>query len=253
MRLYVGHNGTDKNFGMRTPPMTLAFDMMRQETAMGRPMASSRIYNDLRQRILSLDLPPGTALTRADLAREYDVSQTPLRDAMQRLEQDGLIRIYPQSKTLVTRINLDQIREALFLRQALETEVAMELASNPSPAVIDRLREVIAMQRLVAADKTKLRRFQELDEYFHYIMFEGAGHPNLHALLRSQTGDMDRVRRLQAHSEERLGLILQGHERIVDAIESGVVEDAIREIRFHTHKPEDWADEYRALHEEYFT
>ncbi|MBU2960799.1 GntR family transcriptional regulator [Citreicella sp. C3M06] len=233
--------------------MTLAFDMMRQDTPMGRPMASSRIYDDLRQRILSLDLPPGTALTRADLAREYDVSQTPLRDAMQRLDQDGLIRIYPQSKTLVTRINLAQIREALFLRQALETEVTKKLTRDPPPETLARLREVIALQRAVAPDKTKLRRFQELDEFFHYVMFEGAGHPNLHALLRAQTGDLDRVRRLQTHSSDRLELILQGHERIVAAIESGDVDDAVRKIRRHTHKPDDWADEYRARHEDYFT
>ncbi|MDO6587248.1 GntR family transcriptional regulator [Salipiger sp. 1_MG-2023] len=233
--------------------MTLAFDMMRQDTPMGRPMASSRIYDDLRQRILSLDLPPGTALTRADLAREYDVSQTPLRDAMQRLDQDGLIRIYPQSKTLVTRINLAQIREALFLRQALETEVTKKLTRDPPPETLARLREVIALQRAVAPDKTKLRRFQELDEFFHYVMFEGAGHPNLHALLRAQTGDLDRVRRLQTHSSDRLDLILQGHERIVAAIESGDVDDAVRKIRRHTHKPDDWADEYRARHEDYFT
>lgn len=232
--------------------MNTALDMMRFEGAMGRPMASSRIYDDLRQRILSLELPPGTALTRADLAREYDVSQTPLRDAMQRLDQDGLIRIYPQSKTLVTKINLAQIREALFLRQALETEVVMKLTREPKPDTMAQLKSVIAIQREVAPDHTQLRRFQELDEYFHFVMFEGVGHPNLHALLRSQTGDMDRVRRLQTFSAERLGTIIDGHERIVAAIESGDLDKAVEEIRFHTHKDPDWADEYRARHEDYF-
>lgn len=238
---------------MKTPTMGFAFDMMRQDAPMGRPMASSRIYDDLRQRILSLDLPPGTSLTRADLARQYDVSQTPLRDAMQRLEQDGLLRIYPQSKTLVTRINLAQIREALFLRQALESEVVMKLAATPQPQTIQLLKEIIAMQRDVAPDKAKLRRFQELDEYFHFVMFEGAGHPALHALLRSQTGDLDRVRRLQTHSGERLATIIEGHDNIVAGIEAGDVDQAVRAVRLHTHKPDDWADEYRALHKDYFT
>lgn len=219
---------------------------------MGRQMASSRIYDDLRQRILSLEMPPGTSLIRADLAREYDVSQTPLRDAMQKLEQDGLLRIYPQSKTLVTRINLVQIREGLFLRQALETEVVMKLTQNPNPEAIAQLKQIIAAQQEVAPDPSQLRRFQELDEYFHFVMFEGVGHPNLHVLLRSQTSDMDRVRRLQTHSPERLGAILDGHKRIVAAIESGVVEDAVREARQHTHKDPDWADEYRAKYKDYF-
>ena len=253
MRLSGAHPGKDMKVCMKSPRMTLAFDMMRHDNSAGRPMASSRIYDDLRQRILSLDLPPGTALTRADLAREYEVSQTPLRDAMQRLDQDGLIRIYPQSKTLVTRINLAQIREALFLRQALETEVTIKLTQVPSPATMAQLREIIVMQREVAPDHTQLRRFQELDEFFHFVMFEGAGHPNLHGLLRAQTGDMDRVRRLQTHSAERLATIIDGHERIVAAVESGDVDRAIKEIRFHTHKPDDWAEEYRVLHKDYFT
>ncbi|WP_417695303.1 GntR family transcriptional regulator [Roseibium sp.] len=232
--------------------MNVAFDMMRYENPMGRPMASSRIYDDLRQRILSLELPPGTPLTRADLAREYDVSQTPLRDAMQRLDQDGLIRIYPQSKTLVTRIDPSKIREALVLRQALETEVAIKFAEAPSASAVARLKEIIAMQREVAPDTAQLRRFQELDEYFHFIMFEGIGHPNLHALLRAQTGDMDRVRRLQTHSDERLATIVDGHDRIVATLEAGNVGRAIEEIRLHTHKPSDWVDEYRAKYEDYF-
>ena len=108
------------------------------------------------------------------------------------------------------------------------------------------------MQRELTNDKTQLRRFQELDEYFHFLMFEGVGHPNLHALLRSQTSGLDRVRRLQTHSSERLATIIDGHERIVAAIESGDVARAVEEIRFHTHKEPDWADEYRAKNESYF-
>ncbi len=233
-------------------PMNAALDMMRIDNPMGRTMASSRIYDDLRQRILSLELPPGTALTRAELAREYEVSQTPLRDAMQKLDQDGLIRIYPQSRTLVTRINMERIGEAMFLRQALESEVGAKLAAAPDPETLAKLRTVIALQKDVAPHADQLRRFQELDEYFHFLMFEAVGHPNLHALLRSRTGDLDRVRRLQTHSDGRLNGIIDGHERIVAAIEEGDAELAVHEIRTHTHKPTGWADEFRNRHKDYF-
>lgn len=98
-----------------------AFDLVRQSEPRGRVSASGRIYDDLRQRILSLELPPGTNLLRTELAAKYQVSQTPLRDALQRLEQDGLVQIFPQSRTMVTRIDIPLIHEAYFLRTALET------------------------------------------------------------------------------------------------------------------------------------
>src|SRR3546814_18038529 len=66
--------------------------------------ASQRIYDDLRSRIVSLELPPGTTRSRGALAKHYDVSLTPIREAMQRLEQDGLMRTFPQSKTARTSV-----------------------------------------------------------------------------------------------------------------------------------------------------
>ncbi|MGI3170864.1 GntR family transcriptional regulator [Pseudooceanicola sp. C21-150M6] len=229
-----------------------ALDLMRYESPLPRTTASSRIYDDLRQRILSLELPPGTNLLRAELAREYDVSQTPLRDALQRLEQDGLIKTYPQSRTLVTRIDMPMINEALFLRRALETEVVVGLSQNAPPETIARARTVIEMQVEVAKDRSQLRRFQELDEYFHFLLFEGLRRENLHSLLRSRSGDLDRVRRLQVHSDEKLRVILKGHADVIDAIEAGKVQRAIEEIRHHTYKPADWADEYRDKFPDYF-
>ncbi len=234
--------------------MQAALGLMRYETpSLGRPTAATRIYDDLRQRILSLDLPPGTNLLRAELAREYDVSQTPLRDALQRLDQDGLIRIYPQSRTLVTRIDVPLINEALFLRMALETEVVIALTKAPPAETIERARAVIELQRGLIQDKTQLRAFQELDEYFHFILFEGIKREPMHNLLRSRSGHLDRVRRLQTHSEEKLEQILKDHSEIIDAVEARDVERAVTGIRTHVVKPDDWADEYRAKFKDYFT
>jgi len=77
------------------------------------------VYANLRDRIVKLDLPPGTPLLRAELAETHGVSLTPLRDALQQLAKEGLVRIYPQSRTLVTPIDMSAIREAQFMRIAL--------------------------------------------------------------------------------------------------------------------------------------
>ena len=229
-----------------------ALNAMQQGRGSGLPAASGRIYDDLRQRILSLELVPGTSLSRAELAKHYDVSQTPLRDALQRLEQDSLIKIYPQSKTLVTHIDHDRISQALFLRRALETEVCLMLATTPQPFLLAQLRAVIEAQRSVSADTAKLRQFQELDEYFHFLMFDALGRSDLHSLMRSRTSDLDRVRRLQTHSSGQLDLILQGHVEITDALESGDATRAVTALRLHLEKPDDWVLTYQKRFPDYF-
>lgn len=229
-----------------------ALEFVRREAPQARASASARIYDDLRQRILSLELPPGTNLLRAELARQYEVSVTPLRDALQKLEVDGLVNIYPQSRTLVTRIDTALVHEAHFLRRALETEVVRHLAQDGAPETVERARSVIALQRSVQNMGGQLRLFQELDENFHRVLFGGIGRLSLHDLIRSRAGHLDRVRRLQTHSPEKIEDILQGHEAVVDAIEAKDVQAAIAAIRDHLFKSPDWVDEFRDRHEDYF-
>jgi len=89
--------------------------------------ASALVYREIRDRIISLHLPPGTTLARAELADRFKVSQSPVREAIMRLEQDGLVTSYPQSRTLVSPIDQERIREDHLLRSAVECEVVRQL------------------------------------------------------------------------------------------------------------------------------
>ncbi|KAA2315006.1 GntR family transcriptional regulator [Pseudooceanicola sediminis] len=229
-----------------------ALDLVRHSEPRLRMSASGRIYDDLRQRILSLELPPGTNLLRTELATKYQVSQTPLRDALQRLEQDGLVQIFPQSRTLVTRIDIPLIHEAHFLRTALETEVVRQLARTGAAETVARGRSVLEMQRSVAGDRSQLRLFQELDEYLHRVLFDGLDRSSLHGLIRSRSGHLDRVRRLQVHSKAKIQSILEGHAAILDGIEARDEVAAMAAMRGHLRKSPDWVEEFRALNAEYF-
>lgn len=227
-------------------------ELGRRDAPQGRSSAATRIFDELRQQILSLDLPPGTNLLRAELARQFDVSVTPLRDALQKLEADGLVKIYPQSRTQVTRIDTSLVHEGHFLRRALETEVVRKLASGAAPAAVERARTIIGLQESIQSDDGQLRLFQELDEMFHRVLFEEVGQIALHDLIRSRAGHLDRVRRLQRHSSEKIRAILDGHKEIMSAIEARDVAGAVTAIRDHLHKSPDWVDEYREAHAEYF-
>src|SRR5262245_39878883 len=109
--------------------------------------AAHQVFEQLRDEILSLALPPGTALSRQALQKRYGLSSTPIRDALMRLEEIGLIDVFPQSGTLVSLIDVPLAREAQFLRRSVELEAVRTLAAAPDAGVLRQLREAIAEQR----------------------------------------------------------------------------------------------------------
>ncbi|WP_134679051.1 GntR family transcriptional regulator [Paracoccus ravus] len=201
-------------------------------SASGSGSTVQRIYEDLRQRIIDFDLPPEMTLARNDLTEAYGISQTPLREALQKLHAEGLVRIYPQSRTVVTRIDIPQIYEAHFLRVALECEVARGLALASDPELVTRARSIIRMQEVVAQDPNQVSMFQELDEVFHNTLFSGLGRSPLHRLIRERSGHLERARRLH-NAQGRVSSIIAGHMAVVDAIEAGNAEAATQAMRAH--------------------
>lgn len=205
----------------------------------GSPAAAGgtvqRVYDDLRKRIITIQLPPDTTLSRGELTATYAVSQTPIREALQLLKQEGLVRIYPQSRTVVTRIDVAQIYEAHFLRVALETEVCRRLAADPEldPAIMKRARSIITMQQAVADDPQQVTTFQELDELFHQTLFAGLKRSNLHQLVRERSGHLERIRRLHLPEKGKVLSILDGHEAIIEAIAARDEQAAVDAIREH--------------------
>lgn len=211
-----------------------------------------RVYDDLRRRIITLQLPPDTTLSRNELTETYEVSQTPIREAMQLLKQEGLVRIYPQSKTVVTRIDVPQIYEAHFLRVALETEVARRLAAEGNPQTVTRARSIIRMQEAVADDPEQLAIFQELDEVFHQTLFAGLERSGLHQLVRERSGHLERIRRLHLPEQGKIKSILDGHHAIVEAIAQKSEERAVAAMRDHLSKTVSKVEEMRLEFPDYF-
>ncbi|SMX51071.1 GntR family transcriptional regulator [Actibacterium lipolyticum] len=220
--------------------------------ASGNQSASARTLDSLRRRIISLELPPETVLSRSELAREYKISQTPLRDALQKLEAEGLVDIYPQSKTLVTRIDSGQIHEAHFLRLAVEVEVVRILAKTADDATIARLRTIVAMQEALAENPDEMGAFQDLDEVFHQAMMSAAGQAGLHGLIRAQSGHLNRVRRLDMPDNQKIRRILDGHKRIIAALEAHDPDEAVAAIREHLSQTVSRIEILRAQYPEYF-
>lgn len=215
--------------------------------------AAGRILDSLRHRIIALDLPPDTVLSRVDLARDYAVSQTPVRDALQKLEAEGLVEIFPQSKTVVTRIDTNRLHEAHFLRRATELEVVRILAQTATPEVIARLRAILTLQQAIAGNPAEIGTFQDLDDSFHQTMMAAIGQPGLHDILRAHSGHLNRLRRLDMPDGGKIAHILNGHARIVDALEAHDPDAAVTAMHDHLSQTISRAEVLRQRHPEYFT
>lgn len=213
--------------------------------------AAPQVFEHLRDQILSMALPPGTVLSRPELAEQYGTSQTPVRDALIRLGEEGLVDIFPQHATVVSQIDVALARQAHFLRRSVELEIVRTLAQQPDPVLVERLRASIARQRVMLAMEN-LDEFSVTDQAFHRELYDAAEVPHLWTLVRRQSGHLDRLRRLHLPIPGKALAVLRDHDAIVDAIASGDPARAESALRAHLSGTLANIDDIRARYAGYF-
>ncbi|BEP43768.1 GntR family transcriptional regulator [Variovorax sp. V15] len=195
-------------------------------------LAAPQVLEKLREAILALELVPGTVLQRQELADRFGVSQTPVREALLRLDEEGLVNVYPQHATLVSRIDISAAREAHFLRRSIELELVHQLAIEESPGLVDQLKGVIAQQASLA-NSQRYSDFVSADRAFHRLMYEAGGVLGLWDLVGRVSGHVDRLRRLHLPTAGKTEAILRDHRAIVRAIEAKDPDAAQAALRKH--------------------
>ncbi len=194
--------------------------------------AAPQVVESLRAAIVSLELAPGLALDRAELAQQFGVSQTPVRDALMRLSEEGLVVIRAQYTTQVSRIDVPAAREAHYLRRSVEIEIARQLAQAPDEAVIAGLRAQLSLQAEFA-ERKDFTSFISADKEFHRQMYAAAGLPRLWAVVVKMSGHVDRLRLLHSPFTGKTASIMDGHQAILAAVEAGDVDAAQQAVREH--------------------
>lgn len=197
--------------------------------------AAPQVADALRELIVSLELVPGTVLPRAELAEHYKISQTPVREALIRLGEEGLLDIFPQHATVVSRIDIAAAQQAHFLRRALELEIIRTLTAPDGPdntALVQRLRRHMQRQLEAMAPQDYVD-FGIADRDFHREMYEATGHTELWLLVRQRSGHVDRLRRLHLPAEGKTQSVLDDHRALVEAIEARDTARAEAALRRH--------------------
>jgi len=193
---------------------------------------SPQIYEVLRRAITTLAMMPSESLSEKELALQLGVSRTPVREALIRLADEGLIDILPQRGSFVAPIRLADVEEAQFIREALEVSVVRRLTPRCAPRFLIAQRANLAEQQL-AARQSDHERFMELDEAFHRAFCVEAGLSKSWRLIQTVKLQMDRVRYLSLPEAGHLEILLAQHTAILDAMERGEGEEVGRTMAAH--------------------
>ncbi len=199
-----------------------------------RLTVSDQVYDALKEAIVSVKLLPGASISENRICQHFGVSRTPVRTAIVRLVEEGLIDVYPQQGSFVAPIRLSGIAESRFIRRALEVAVLREAAAVWTPELSQRARAIIAAQaEAIAAGDTEL--FHREDERFHQAFCMFAGREGVWATIMLAKARLGRIRRLFGDAD-RLPVVVREHAAILDALDAGDTEEAVGRLEYHLDK-----------------
>lgn len=182
------------------------------------------IYRELRREIIMGHRNPGERFTVEVIARHYDTSVTPVRDALQMLSQEGLVTIKPRSGYFVSRITLKELRDMLELRRILEVAAIERAVLRITDDQIAQLKNVHA--GYTGDDDASYDRYTDENRRFHYLLAEASGNHELASML----GHLhDRLARFMVMRQGGRSQDIT-HAKIVAALEDHNVEVARRAL-----------------------
>jgi GntR family transcriptional regulator, rspAB operon transcriptional repressor len=191
-------------------------------------------YRALKEAIMSLALPPGSALSERQLGEQLHVSKTPIREALARLEGEGFAVTLPYRGTLVTTLSRDDIREIFDLRALLEGHAVFQAAADFTPEAIAELRQCVDAAA-TAETNDDARAYFDANHRFHQIFIERTWNRRLHLQLTNLEAHARRIRTATAPVWRLIGMDLKYHREVLTAVEQGDAElarDALqRDIR----------------------
>ena len=190
------------------------------------------VFQNLRQAILRGELKPGERLMEIQLANKLGVSRTPIREAIRKLELEGLVLMIPRKGAEVAEISEKSLREVLEVRRSLE-ELAIELACQRiTPEELTALEE--AENRFArAVEDGEVMAIAESDENYHELIYQATANDRLVQILNNLREQMYRYRLEYIKDEDRRQILVVEHEHILRAVRRRDIADAKSAVREH--------------------
>ncbi len=216
-----------------------------------RKTSTDAVFETLYHEITSLKLLPGTKLPETEVARRFDVSRQPVRDAFGRLSNLDLVQVRPQKATEVRGFSLERIERTQFTRLAIEMEVIRQACAvwNDSRAATLQLN---LNEQQTAIDNDNPKDFHTLDGQFHVQLCELSGCPAAVEVVSQCRQKIDRLCMLNIGPEKATATLLEDHKKIADALKRNSVDDATDIARIHLHRLDGTIAHVYEHYEQYF-
>jgi DNA-binding GntR family transcriptional regulator len=199
------------------------------------PNLADALYEQMWRRIVNLEFPPGSRLSDEALAKQLGVSRTPMREALYRLSQVGLVRINARRGFFVPTVSASDVAELYDLRTALETHAAREAAPLISA---DEIAEHVRHQRVADQRATSLlpaavEDFMRADLQLHDLLLRRAGNGRILRIAADVLGQLSLATMRTAQMPERRMAAIAEHERILAALAEGDADAAATGVGDH--------------------
>lgn len=193
---------------------------------------ADQVYVRLAESISTGEYPRGTRLVEADLCRRFNVSRTPLRAALAKLERDRLIETHAHRGCVVRGHSRNDIEQLYELRKILEgSAISLAVGRIDSPR-LRQLEELIRERRAIT-DPVNYDRLAEIDKQTHLLLYDASGNPWLVEMIEMVLRILRVYRELDLRIPDRTETALRDHEGILRAVERGDAAEAERLVRDH--------------------
>lgn len=193
-------------------------------------------YRVIRDAIMFLELKPGQVISEIDLAQKLEISRTPIREVLGKLREENLVEVIPQVGTYVSKIDIQLIEEAAFMRFVMEKEIAKLACESFPKESLQELKNNLAIQELMVGQDGRERDFHRLDTQFHGIIFKGVRKENIWFSITRLSTHYNRIRVL-SELENSFAQAVEEHREMVDCLEQGNAEHVDNILRRHIIEP----------------
>lgn len=191
-----------------------------------------KIYDHLREQILSGEIPPYQHLVETQIAKKIKTSRTPVREALHNLELEGLIESIPRVGYVVKPIHEEEVEEICEIRKVLEQVAARWAIEKAHQRLIEELKKNIHTSE-EKASRGDPKSFIDLDAQFHDIISKLSGSQRIQELAHTLRRHMLRYRVQSIYLMDNVLRAIEGHKGILEAIEKGDLEEIKKAIERH--------------------
>lgn len=193
--------------------------------------AVAHIHDAIRSAIVRLEFAPGEFIDKSALCTQLGVSRFPVSEALGRLADEGFVEILPQRGTRVTRINLADCREAMFIRNALEIDTVRAIAPRGDEELLEALKQNLRDAERAMKDDDRVR-FHELDIALHDLLFDALGFERVKSAVYAARAKLDRMRLFVCTPARQVSTYVE-HEKIVAAFSARDAAAAVEAMQEH--------------------